>query len=73
MIFISFFNNIHVWVWHVGVVCPGFDFPKVGGYNYDCGGGACRGAEFPQVGHVRLHYTNNVTCQLNHFFCVSHR
>ena len=24
--------NDHVWVWHVGVVCPGFDFPKVGGY-----------------------------------------
>ena len=35
-----------MWVWHVGVVCPGFDFPKVGGYNYyACGGGyggACK-------------------------------
>ena len=33
MIFIAF-NDIHVWVWHVGVVCPGFDFPKVGGYAH---------------------------------------
>ena len=25
-------------LWGVGVVCPGFDFPKVGGYVYTCTG-----------------------------------
>ena len=25
-------NDIHSWVWHVVVVCPGSEFPKVGNY-----------------------------------------